>query len=230
VLVCFDATVLCGALRRPTGLNFRLLELAPDGVVIDGFTTEVAGMEFLRNALDGLAGVTFTIDAIEEFLDGFGALFDPDNVATSPIGRSLTSKTSLHNKPIGEVVYHLTGRTREELLEGLPTQLRVVSGEFDAHDVHLVTAASSAVPTSSVRPTADTCRKVDSPAGSTSSVQADLPATSGLLNPGLARSRGRGRLPVSALSGARRISSSDERMDARRRERHGHQPVLRDPN
>lgn len=141
MLVCFDATVLCGALRRPTGLNFRLLELAADGVVIEGFTTELAGMEFLRNALDGLAGVTFTIDAIEEFLDGFGALFDPDNVATSPIGRSLTSQTSLHNKPIGEVVYHLTGRTREELLEGLPTQLRVVSGEFDAHDVHLVTAA-----------------------------------------------------------------------------------------
>jgi hypothetical protein len=47
----------------------------------------------------------------------------------------------LHNKPIGEVVYHLTGRTREELLEGLSEQLRVVSGEFDAHDVHLVAAS-----------------------------------------------------------------------------------------
>lgn len=141
MLVCFDATVLCGALRRPTGLNFRLLELAADGVVIDGFTTEIAGMEFVRNALDGLAGITFTIDEIEAFLDAFGALFDPDNVATSPIGRSLTSETWLHNKPIGEVVYHLTGRTREELLEGLPEQLRVVSGEFDAHDVHLVAAA-----------------------------------------------------------------------------------------
>ena len=140
MLVCFDATVLCGALRRPTGLNFRLLELAADGVVIDGFTTEVAGMEFVRNALDGLAGVTFTIDEIEEFLDSFGALFDPDNVVTSPIGRSLTSKTWLHNKPVGEVVYHLTGRTRE-LLDGLPEQLRVVTGEFDAHDVHLVAAA-----------------------------------------------------------------------------------------
>lgn len=141
MLVCFDATVLCGALRRPTGVNFRVLELAADGVVIDGFTTEVAGMEFVRNALDGLAGITFTIEAIEEFLDAFGALFDPDNVARAPIGRSLTSETWLHNKPIGEVVYHLTGRCREELLEGLPEQLRVVSGEFDAYDVHLVAAA-----------------------------------------------------------------------------------------
>lgn len=141
MLVCFDATVLCGALVRPAGLNFRLLQLAADGAVLDGFTTEVAGMEFVRNALAGLSGVSFTIEVIDEFLDSFGPLFDPENVAASPIGRSLTSKTWLHNKPIGEVVYHLTGRTREELLDGLPEQLRVVSGEFDAYDVHLVAAA-----------------------------------------------------------------------------------------
>jgi hypothetical protein len=141
VLVCFDATVLCGALRKSTGLNFRLRQLAADGVVLDGFTTEVAGMEFVRNALEGLSGVRYDIELIEEFLDGFGALFDPDNVAQSPIGRSLTEQTWLHNSPVGEVVYHLTGCTREELLEGLPEQLRVVSGEFDAYDVHLVAAA-----------------------------------------------------------------------------------------
>lgn len=141
MLVCFDATVLCGALRQPAGLNFRLLQLAADGVVLDGFTTEVSGMEFVRNALDGLSGVRYGIDLIEDFLDGFGALFDPENIATSPIGRALTSQTWLHNQPIGEVVYHLIGRTREDLLDDLPNQLRVVVGEFDAHDVHLVAAA-----------------------------------------------------------------------------------------
>ena len=67
MLVCFDATVLCGALRRPAGMNFRLLQLAADGVVLDGFTTEVAGIEFVRNALDGLGGVRYDIDLIEEF-------------------------------------------------------------------------------------------------------------------------------------------------------------------
>lgn len=143
MLVCFDATVLCGALHQPAGVNFRLLALAADGVVLKGFTTEVAGMEFLRNALEGLAGVSYEIDLIEEFLDGFGSLFDPDNVATSPIGRSLTSQTWLHDKPIGEVVYELTGRTRDDLLDDLPEQLRVASGEFDAYDVHLVAAAAT---------------------------------------------------------------------------------------
>jgi hypothetical protein len=61
-------------------------------------------MEFVRNALEGLGGVRYDIDIIDDFLDAFGALFDPDNVATSPIGRSLTQQTWLHNRPIGEIV------------------------------------------------------------------------------------------------------------------------------
>jgi hypothetical protein len=48
---------------------------------------------------------------------------------------------SLHNRPIGEIVYELTGRTREDLLDGLPRQLRLVAGEFDVYDIHLVAAA-----------------------------------------------------------------------------------------
>jgi hypothetical protein len=36
VLAVFDATVLCGALRKPTGYNFKLLELAADGPLRQG--------------------------------------------------------------------------------------------------------------------------------------------------------------------------------------------------
>jgi hypothetical protein len=53
----------------------------------------------------------------------------------------LPAQTSLHNRPIGEIVYELTGRTREDLLDGSPQQLRLLAGEFDAYDVHLVAAA-----------------------------------------------------------------------------------------
>lgn len=139
--MCFDATVLCGALRKPTGLNFRLLEIAAQGGVYEGFTTDFAGLEFVRNAVEELGGVIYEIELVEAFLDAFAPVFDPDNVATSPIGRALTQETWLHNRPIGEVVYHLTGRTRETLLAELPEQLRVVVGEIDAYDVHLVAAA-----------------------------------------------------------------------------------------
>lgn len=75
MLVCFDATVLCGAIRKPTGYNFKLLELAAGGAVLSGFTTDVAGMEFVRNALDGLSGVTYDMGLIEAFLDHFAPLF-----------------------------------------------------------------------------------------------------------------------------------------------------------
>jgi hypothetical protein len=143
VLVCFDATVLCGAIRKPTGYNFKLLELAADGAVLGGFTTDVAGMEIVRNALDGLSGVSYDMSQIERFLDHFARLFNPDNVEPSPIGRALPAQTSLHNRPIGEVVYELTGRTRAALLAGLPHQLRLVASEFDAFDVHLVAAAAA---------------------------------------------------------------------------------------
>jgi hypothetical protein len=143
VLVCFDATVLCAAIRKPTGQNFKLLELAADGAALNGFTTDVAGMEFVRNALDGLSGVVYDVSQIERFLDYFAPLFNPDNVEPSPIGRALPKQTSLHNRPIGELVYELTGRTHTELLADLPQQLRLVASEFDAFDVHLVAAAAA---------------------------------------------------------------------------------------
>jgi hypothetical protein len=126
VLVVFDATVLCGALRKPTGYNFKLLELAADGALLQGFTTDIAGMEFVRNALDGLGGVNYDIELIEAFLDHFAPLFNPDNVEPSPIGRALPAQTSLQNRPIGEIVYELTGRAREDLLDALPHQLRLL--------------------------------------------------------------------------------------------------------
>lgn len=143
MLVCFDATVLCGAIRKPTGYNFKLLELAADGAVLEGFTTDVAGMEFVRNALDGLRGVSYDMPQIERFLDHFAPVFNPDNVQPSPIGRALPAQASLHNRPIGEVVYELTGRRHEQLLADLPQQLRLIATEFDAFDIHLLAAATA---------------------------------------------------------------------------------------
>ena len=139
--VCFDATVLCGALVRPTGQNWRLLAFAAESSLIEGFTTDVAGLEFVRNASNGISGNVYGPDEIEEFLDVFEPLFDPENVAHSPIGRSLIQRTDLHNKPIGEVAYELTGRTRDDLLAGVEDQVRLIAEEFDYSDLHLVVTA-----------------------------------------------------------------------------------------
>lgn len=139
--VCFDATVLCGALVRPTGQNARLLAFAAESPVLEGFTTDVVGLEFIRNAVGGISGEVYDLAEIEAFLDVFEPLFDPDNVAKAPIGRSLIQRADLHNKPLGEVVYELTGRTKEDLLTGLNDQVRLVAEEFDYKDLHLVVAA-----------------------------------------------------------------------------------------
>lgn len=51
--MAFDATVLCGALVNPDGLEFELLMRAAQGVPFRGFTTEVVGVGFLGNAYMG---------------------------------------------------------------------------------------------------------------------------------------------------------------------------------
>jgi hypothetical protein len=101
-----------------------LLRLAADGVVLDGFTTDVAGYEFVRNALKGLGGVAYHPDTVSAFLDGFAPLFDPENVGRSSIGRDIIDKVWTYDKPVGAVVDELTGRSHHELLTDVEKQQR----------------------------------------------------------------------------------------------------------
>jgi len=147
--VAFDATVLCRALLNPNGLEFELLLRAAQGVPFRGFTTEVVGVEFLRNAYMGFgAGSRFrTYDQseLEEFLDTFAPLFDADNIHASPVGRALTPNHALHDQPLGEVLYELMGQSDEMLLADLERQPTVTPGaslrHFDPFDLHLVLVA-----------------------------------------------------------------------------------------
>lgn len=85
-------------------MEFELLLRAAQGVPFRGFTTEVVGMEFLRNAYMGFgAGErfrTYDEDELEEFLDTF-ALLDVENIHASPLGRALTPNHALHDQPPG---------------------------------------------------------------------------------------------------------------------------------
>lgn len=140
--VIFDTTVLCGAFVRPAGRNFRLLELADDGV-IDGFVTDVVGYEFVRNALTGALSRGEPVDQaeIEAFLDLFPNIFDPDHAPRVSIGRDITTLFQAHGKPVGQVVYELTGRTRDDLLIALGEQQVVAVDDFDPTDLHVLVAA-----------------------------------------------------------------------------------------
>lgn len=147
--MAFDATVLCRALLNPNGLEFELLLRAAQGIPFRGFTTEVVGVEFLRNAYTGFgSGPRFRRyeqDELEEFLDTFAPLFDAESIHASPLGRALTPNHALHDKPLGEVLYELTGQSDAALLEDLESQPTVTPGpslrHFDPFDLHLALVA-----------------------------------------------------------------------------------------
>jgi len=147
--VAFDATVLCRALLNPSGVDFELMLRAAQGVPFRGFTTELVGMEFVRNAYIGFgAGPRFRTyheAEVEEFLDTFAPLFDVDHIHASPLGRALTPNHALHDRPLGEVVYEMTGQTDASLLADLESQPMVTPGpslrHFDPFDLHLTLVA-----------------------------------------------------------------------------------------
>lgn len=106
-------------------------------------------MEFLRNAYMGFGGGAryrvYEPDETEAFLDTFSPLFDVDNIHASPLGRALTRNHALHDLPLGEVVYAMTGRSDASLLEELERQPTVTPGaslkHFDPFDLHLALVA-----------------------------------------------------------------------------------------
>jgi predicted nucleic acid-binding protein len=140
--VLFDATVICGAFVRPDGVNYKLLELADDGL-IDGFTTDVAAYEFVYNAYKGslTGGDPVDPELLSDFLDGFPHLFDPETTPRVSIGRNVVDRVWMLRKPVGQVVYELTGRQRADLLAQLHEQQAVGIDDFDPADLHLLVAA-----------------------------------------------------------------------------------------
>jgi len=132
----------CGPFVRPDGVNFKLLELADDGL-IDGFTTDVAAYEFVYNAYKGnlTRGDPVEPELVSEFLDGFPYLFDPATTPRVSIGRNVVERVWMLRKPVGRVVYDLTGRQRADLLTQLQDQQIVGIDDFDPTDLHLLVAA-----------------------------------------------------------------------------------------
>ena len=75
-MVAFDASVLCNAILNEQSLDFELLVAAASAVPFTGFTTDLAGMEFVRNASEGFRtaeGVrAFSRNQIDEQTIGLG--------------------------------------------------------------------------------------------------------------------------------------------------------------
>ena len=57
------------------------------------------------------------------------------------IGRNVVERVWMLSKPVGQVVYELTGRRRADLLTQLQDQQVVRVDDFDPSDLHLLVAA-----------------------------------------------------------------------------------------
>lgn len=137
--VFFDATVWCGAILKPAGINARLLGLAAMGGPLRGLTSDVVLLEFFRHATGGTLGQVFEPEDVWDYVRAHEPLLE---VELAPIGRRLPERTDLHNLALGEIVHHLTGKRREELLAELEQPLTLA--DFDANDLHVLAAAVSA--------------------------------------------------------------------------------------
>jgi hypothetical protein len=57
------------------------------------------------------------------------------------IGRNVLDRAALYRQPVGQAVYELTGRSRDDLLVELGTQQIVDVHDFDPADLYLLVAA-----------------------------------------------------------------------------------------
>lgn len=137
--VFFDSTVWCGAILKPIGINARLLDLAARGGPLRGVTSDVVLLEFYRHATGGSFGRVFDPGDVWDYVKAHEPLLE---IEQAPIGRSLPDRTDLHNLPLNEVVYHLTGKAREDLLVELDQSPTLAS--FDSNDLHVLAAAVGA--------------------------------------------------------------------------------------
>jgi predicted nucleic acid-binding protein len=78
VKVFFDATVWCGAILKPAGVNARLLDLAARGGPLRDVTSDVVLLELYRHATGGT----------------FNRVFEPEDVWTTSRRTSRCSRSS----------------------------------------------------------------------------------------------------------------------------------------
>ena len=84
---------------------------------------------------------TYTEEQIAEFLDVFGDLFEPASLARAPLGRSLGRFAGIVGRPLGEVLYAITGKDHDALVAGLTTKVSVTFESVDIADLHVIAGA-----------------------------------------------------------------------------------------
>jgi len=138
-LVFFDTTVLCGAIRSD-GINRQLLRLAATPTNYRVVLSRVCLLEFVKKAIhDGIGGVVYPIEMVEEFLDLFVyPILENSPAVNSKVGRYSWEIIRRNGMNIGQALAELSGVSTQEAIrlaeeKGLQDPLR----NYDEQDVHV---------------------------------------------------------------------------------------------
>lgn len=138
-IVLFDTTVLCGAIRT-NGINRQLLKMASQTLDYRVVLSKVCLLEFMKKATyDGIGGIIYPIDIVEEFLDFFVyPILKNTPAVNSAVGRHHWEIVRRREMQIGQALAEISGISTEKAVllvesKGMQGPLR----EFDEQDVHV---------------------------------------------------------------------------------------------
>ncbi|MDN4608151.1 PIN domain-containing protein [Sporosarcina highlanderae] len=137
--VFIDTTVLCGAIRKPGGINEKILGLARANILFTPVFSKVCLLEFQRNALNGLGNILYTPDEVESYITGMiRPILDENPPVNSVVGRYSIETILRENRPLKEVLQLLSGYTLQEVDDIAAAQeLSEPLHRFDQDDFHV---------------------------------------------------------------------------------------------
>ncbi|TYS40756.1 PIN domain-containing protein [Bacillus infantis] len=134
-----DTTVLCGAIRKPGGINESILTLARASILFTPVLSKVCLLEFQRKAIDGLGNIAYSPDEVERYINGFiYPILDDHPPVNSVVGRYSIETVLREHRPIKEVLELLSGYTLKEVDDLAANQeLSEPLYSFDQNDFHV---------------------------------------------------------------------------------------------
>ena len=123
----------------PAGINRALIELAGSSILFTPVLSNVCLLEFYRNAINGLGKRAFSEQEIRTFLRYFiEPILDEYPSVNSVVGRYSIDTIIQENRPIGEVLVHLSACSVEEAHTIVSQQpMREPLHRFDQDDFHV---------------------------------------------------------------------------------------------
>ncbi|WP_404406233.1 PIN domain-containing protein [Jeotgalibacillus malaysiensis] len=137
--VLIDTTVLCGAIRRPGGVNEKILKLGRTDLLYRPVISKLCLLEFYRKATEGLGLVTFTPKEIETYIHYMiSPILELHPPVNSAVGRYSIETVIREHRPLKEVLELLSGYTIEEADDfAASSELEEPLHQFDQNDFHV---------------------------------------------------------------------------------------------